>query len=225
VPTPLRSLATWLIGTALFVGLPLLGWGLGDLGGFFANLARLSYVVLVTGLNAVIAYRRPEVGAPRAQGTQTVRRQRIAVVLLQVLSLALVLVGPYCDRHGIAVIAAQASRWVGVAMVGMGLLVMHRAQMALGPQFSVQVEIQEGHRLVTDGLYRSIRHPRYLGILVFTSGIALVFSSWLALAVVAGVAVVLAWRIHDEETLMRARFGAEWTAYSKRTWRLCPFVF
>jgi protein-S-isoprenylcysteine O-methyltransferase Ste14 len=225
VPTPLRSLATWLIGSALFVGLPLVAWGFADLDGFLADPARATYLVLVTVLNAVIAIRHPEVGEVRSQGTQTVRRQRLVVLLLQVSSVALVLVGPYCDRRGIAVIGTEAFRWVGVALYGVGLLVMHWAQMTLGPQFSLQVEIQEGHRLVTDGLYRRIRHPRYLGIVVFSTGIALVFASWLALAVVVVVGLVLIWRIHDEETLMHREFGTEWDAYSKRTWRLCPFVF
>ncbi len=36
---------------------------------------------------------------------------------------------------------------------------------------------------------------------------------------------VLLWRIHDEEALMRAEFGAEWDGYTARTWRMIPLLF
>lgn len=35
--------------------------------------------------------------------------------------------------------------------------------------------------------------------------------------------MVLLWRIHDEEALMRAEFGTAWEAYSRKSWRLVPF--
>jgi protein-S-isoprenylcysteine O-methyltransferase Ste14 len=39
------------------------------------------------------------------------------------------------------------------------------------------------------------------------------------------VILVLAWRIHDEEALLREEFGADWEAYSRRSWRVIPFVY
>jgi protein-S-isoprenylcysteine O-methyltransferase Ste14 len=56
-------------------------------------------------------------------------------------------------------------------------------------------------------------------------GAALAFRSGLSLALAAGVAAVLLWRIRDEERLLRAEFGAQWDAYAARTWRVVPFVF
>ena len=102
---------------------------------------------------------------------------------------------------------------------------MHLSQVHLGRLFSVQVAIQEGHLLVTDGPYRHVRHPRYLGVLLFLPGIALVFRSWVALALAAPILLVLLWRIADEEALMRTTFGADWDAYARRTWRLVPLVW
>jgi protein-S-isoprenylcysteine O-methyltransferase Ste14 len=78
---------------------------------------------------------------------------------------------------------------------------------------------------VTDGLYQYLRHPRYLGILLFTIGISLVFRSWLTLIFVMAMTLVLLWRIHDEEALMREEFKADWESYSQKTWRLIPFVY
>jgi protein-S-isoprenylcysteine O-methyltransferase Ste14 len=102
---------------------------------------------------------------------------------------------------------------------------MHWSEAHLGRLFSVQAEIQQGHRLVTDGPFRHLRHPRYAGVLLFLSGIALVFRSWLALALVVPVLAVLLWRIADEEALLRETFGPEWDAYAGRTRRLLPFAW
>jgi protein-S-isoprenylcysteine O-methyltransferase Ste14 len=42
---------------------------------------------------------------------------------------------------------------------------------------------------------------------------------------VAALALVLFWRIHDEEALMHQQFGAEWEGYARRSSRLVPFLF
>jgi protein-S-isoprenylcysteine O-methyltransferase Ste14 len=95
----------------------------------------------------------------------------------------------------------------------------------LGRQFSVQVTLQKDHRLVTGGPYQVLRHPRYLGIILFNVGIALIFHSWLALLLVAALALVLLWRIHDEEAFMQQAFGTQWEAYARQSWRLVPFIY
>ena len=221
-----RAAVTMLIGDAIFVGLPLVAWGVGDLHGFFGNPARLAYVVLALALNAYAAIRIPEVGKPRGEATKLVRRQRLAVLALQVIPLALVIVAPFGDRRGIAVLGEwPLLRYLGVTLYALGFLLMHWAEAHLGRLFSVQVAIQPGHRLVTDGPYRWVRHPRYLGIFAFATGISLVFRSWLALVLVAAITLVLLWRIHDEEALMREAFGADWDAYAARSWSLVPLVF
>jgi protein-S-isoprenylcysteine O-methyltransferase Ste14 len=215
-----------LVGVVIFLGLPLVGWGIRDAQGFIDHPARLSYVVLVVLLNVFIVIKFPGAGRDAGKGKKIVQRQRLAVVLLQVISLAIVIAAPYCDRRGIAVLGGfDAVRYLGLGMFSFGLVAMQWAEASLGKQFSVQVTIQEGHRLVTDGPYRCLRHPRYLGVTIFTLGISLVFRSWLAMILVAALALVLIWRIHDEEALMRQEFGTDWEAYSQKSWRLIPFVY
>jgi protein-S-isoprenylcysteine O-methyltransferase Ste14 len=222
----LRAATTWGIGTAIFVGLPLMAWGVRDVQGFFGDPARLAYSALALLLNSYAAITIPEVGRTRGAATKVVQRQRLAVFALQVIPLALVVVAPYSDRRHIGALdAPEFVRFIGVVTYALGFLLMHWAEACLGKLFSVQVAVQDGHRLVTDGPYRYVRHPRYLGIVVFLSGIALVFRSWVALVLGAASAAVLLWRIRDEEALMRQEFGAQWSAYAGRSWRLLPFVF
>jgi protein-S-isoprenylcysteine O-methyltransferase Ste14 len=115
--------------------------------------------------------------------------------------------------------------YFGLAFFALGFLGMHWAEAVLDRQFSVYVTLQEDHRLVTGGPYRYLRHPRYLGIIVFPTGISLVFRSWLALILVGALTLALIWRIRDEEALMQRTFGGEWEAYARSSWRLNPLVY
>jgi protein-S-isoprenylcysteine O-methyltransferase Ste14 len=226
VSTVLRSALKACIGIAIFAGLPLVGWGIMDAQGFVGHPARLGYVVLVVLLQVLVVVKMPEVGRNRGAGNKVVRRQQLAVLLLQVLSLMILFAAPYADRRDIAVIGGvEIVRYLGLVLSALGFVAMNWAEASLGKQFSVQVTIQEDHKLVTDGPYRYLRHPRYLGIMAFNVGISLVYRSWLTLILVAALTLVLLWRIHDEEAFMHQEFGTDWEAYSKRSWRLIPFLY
>jgi protein-S-isoprenylcysteine O-methyltransferase Ste14 len=222
----IRSAAKILTGVVLFVGLPLLGWGVMDARGFVAHPARLAYVVVAILLQLGVVLVFPDVGRDSGEGNQVVRRQRLAVILLQLLSLSIVIAAPLSDRWGLVTLGeSPIVRILGLVLFPLGFIAMNWAEASLGSQFSVQVTLQEGHQLVTAGPYRYLRHPRYLAIIVFNAGIALIFRSGLALMLVAALVGVLLWRIHDEETLMRQAFGQEWGRYARHSWRLIPFLF
>lgn len=219
------------MGTLLiYLAPPLLGWGLGDLGAFFAVAPRAGYAALVimlalgVGVQAIAA---PEgiKGGSKETG-QRVRRQsvvKIGIILMMYGVLALL---PFADRRNLAVLeVAQGVRWVGLALVGLGFALVLWSGIALGRFYSADVTLQQGHRLVTTGLYRYLRHPRYLGVLAGALGMALLFRSWLGLGLCLPVLVVLLFRIHDEEALLRQAFGPEWDAYCQRSWRLIPYLY
>ncbi len=197
-----------------------------DIQGFIKNPVRLAYIGVVVLLQILIVIKLPEIGRHRGEGKKIVQRQRLAVLLLQVISLAVVIGAPYSDRWGVAALGeGNAIRYLGLVLFALGFTAMNWAEATLGKQFSVQVTIQEGHTLVTEGLYRYVRHPRYLGIIIYNVGLSLVYRSWLAVVLVAILTGVLLWRIQDEEVLMQREFGVEWQSYSTQSWRLIPFVY
>ena len=96
---------------------------------------------------------------------------------------------------------------------------------ALGERFSGLVALQPGHELVTDGLYRRIRNPSYLGLLVGTLGWSLAFRSLVGVLLTALLIVPLVARMRAEEALLGEHFGEAYAAYRARTWRLVPWVY
>ena len=95
----------------------------------------------------------------------------------------------------------------------------------LGSHFSAYVILQPEHRLVERGVYGSIRHPLYLSLLLVPAGIAMVFTSLLALPIFALAAIFVADRISQEEKMLAEHFGSQFSAYQSRTWMLIPGLF
>ncbi len=80
-------------------------------------------------------------------------------------------------------------------------------------------------RIMREGPFRYVRHPRYAGILAVRLAFALVFSSPVGWALVIAWTIVLLRRIHLEEGYLRQRFGREYDAYANQMPRLVPGVY
>ncbi len=114
----------------------------------------------------------------------------------------------------------------GALCLVLGLWLFARSHADLGTNWSITLEVRENHRLVSHGLYRHVRHPMYLSLLVYSLGQALVVPNWIA-GPSCGVAMALlfALRLGPEERMMVEAFGSEYEAYRKRTRRLLPGVW
>jgi protein-S-isoprenylcysteine O-methyltransferase Ste14 len=108
----------------------------------------------------------------------------------------------------------------------LGLWLFHRSHAHLGRNWSITLEVREKHDLVAHGVYRWVRHPMYLALLIYSLGQALVLPNWLAGASY-GVAMVLlvALRLRPEERMMVEQFGKDYEAYMATTKRLIPGVW
>lgn len=214
------------VGLVIFAGLPLIGWGAGDLTGFVSQPVRLLYLFAVAILQFITVIKFPAMGDNARPDQQAAPAQRIALLLLQILPLLIVIGAPASDRHNLLVFnASNALRYVGLVVFALGFGMMQWAEAELGRQFSINVTLQTDHQLITSGPYRYVRHPRYVGIFTFNLGVALTFNSLLAVILAFGLLIVLIWRIGTEEAMLRRAFGSDWTAYAQRSWRFIPFVY
>lgn len=83
-------------------------------------------------------------------------------------------------------------------------------------------EAQQARRLATQGAYRRIRHPQYVGVMMVMAGLLLQWPTLLTLAMFPVLALAY-WRLAlSEEREVRKRFGAEWDAYAVATPRFVP---
>jgi protein-S-isoprenylcysteine O-methyltransferase Ste14 len=207
------------ISIALFLGLAVLGWG--SFAAFFAHPARVALVVVTVVLLVAALFTQGNLSA----GEREDRANRWVLVAFLLVSLLAAYVPAWCDRAGFWTIDGDAVRWLGVALYAAGGALRLWPVFVLGRRFSGLVAIQPGHRLVTDGVYRVIRHPSYLGLIVNALGWALAFRSVLGVLLVAPAVLILLGRIRSEEALLQSQFGAEYDAYRARTRRLVPGLY
>jgi len=225
-----RSLGSFLYTLAIYVGLPILGWGLDDLPGFFSFLQLIGYSVSIAAFGLLAGYmiQRPGSLGNRGKGQEDKfnPRQRIVRILVTgILFCALVFV-PFADRRGIGVMAGgPVMRWTGLVLATLGMGLIFWSGIVLGRLYSPEVTLQKNHQLITSGPYRYIRHPRYLGGMIQGIGLSLLFCSWIGLALTMIFAAIVFYRIQDEEELMGKAFGQEWETYCQKSWRLIPRVF
>ena len=116
-------------------------------------------------------------------------------------------------------------RWLGVLLYVVGGALRIWPIFVLGRRFSGLVAIQPGHELVTDGVYRIIRHPSYLGMFILMFGWALAFRSGAGVILAALIIPPVLARIRSEEALLRAQFGEQYDAYCRHTARLVPGIY
>jgi protein-S-isoprenylcysteine O-methyltransferase Ste14/HD superfamily phosphohydrolase YqeK len=78
-------------------------------------------------------------------------------------------------------------------------------------------------QLVVRGLYRTVRNPMYLGVLLVLAGWLALFRVWTLLAYASGVwLVVHGFVVFVEEPGLRRRFGAAYDVYCRRVRRWWP---
>ena len=114
----------------------------------------------------------------------------------------------------------------GMVLIVAGIGLRAWSIITLGRFFQYFIKVQPGHRVVTGGPYRFVRHPSYTGIALVLTGIALACDdvwSLLAVAVLGGLG--LAVRIRAEERQLTDSLGEEYERFAARRKRLVPGVW
>ena len=114
----------------------------------------------------------------------------------------------------------------GIVCLAVGLWLFARSHADLGTNWSITLEVREKHQLVTQGIYRALRHPMYSALLLYSVGQALVVPNWIAgPSYAVAMSLLFACRLGPEERMMLEEFGMDYEAYMGRTKRLVPGIW
>ena len=207
------------VGTLVYLCLPIAGEG--GLGPFLSHPPLVALVLVTLALAAAALFTRGNLSA----GEREDRGNRWVLGAFALIGLMLGYAPALSDRLDLFVVGGEGTRWAGVLLYAFGGALRVAPAFALGARFSGLVAIQPDHELVTDGLYRHIRNPSYLGLLVSTLGWSLAFRSLIGILLTALLVVPLVARMKSEEALLGERFGAAYAAYRARSWRLVPWIY
>lgn len=207
------------IGSCLYAGLAVLGWG--GLQPFFSHPSLVVLVVVLVALSVVSAF----AGGSLSPGVREARGNRWVIPVFVIIGLLNAYLPAYTDRKELWTIDGDTIRWLGVVLFAAGGALRIWPVFVLRHRFSGLVAIQPGHTLVTRGIYGVIRHPSYLGLIINSLGWSLAFRSGVGVLLTVLLIPPLLARIHAEENLLHSEFGDEYNVYRSHTSRLIPGIY
>jgi protein-S-isoprenylcysteine O-methyltransferase Ste14 len=179
-------------------------WGLAIL--FFASLIR------------ALTRRTPESGG-RREG-----KSRIGIILQSIgfffagfggVRIALPLLSP----------AALVGALAVLLLMGGALYLFAASSSALGKNWSLEARTRDDHQLIRNGPYARVRHPIYLGMLLFLVGLAVALGHYAQLILAVPIFLVgTTIRTRIEDGLLEAQFGQDFRDYAKSTPPLIPRI-
>lgn len=117
---------------------------------------------------------------------------------------ALWLIGTLAEAWLLGRVAPPWLIALGLVGLAIGQALRLAAMRALGPRWSVKVLTVPGETAIATGIFRHLRHPNYLGVILELAALPLIGGAWItALVASAANAILLRARIAAEERALR----------------------
>ena len=117
-----------------------------------------------------------------------------------------------------------ALRPLGIALMLVAGLLVSWAYVLMGRYWDAAISVREDHRVVDDGPFAVVRHPVYLGLILFLGGGALLLADPLVGLVALATTVLLVFRARAEERFLEEHLGDAYREYERRVPMLLPRV-
>lgn len=181
----------------------------------FLGLSLIFFLLMLRAL----ARRKPESGA------KSDRRSRMAI-LLQSVGIGIAAIGPSTPSLPSLSLAGLTGTVIVVLLMAGAIMLFAASSAALGHNWSIVARTLRDHELIRSGPYAKVRHPIYLGLLLFLLGLAAALGHWLQLVIAVPLYLVgTEIRTRIEDRLLEQRFGDDFREYRNSTPALLPRLF
>ena len=119
-------------------------------------------------------------------------------------------------------------RFLGILLMVIGSLIIlsSRYQLNKHSYGGGSLSEEKEQNLITNRMYRYIRHPMYSGGLVLTIGLELAFRSLIMLSIHTLIFfIIFRNRMIREEEVLLTKFGQKYQEYHNKTYRLIPYLY
>jgi len=113
--------------------------------------------------------------------------------------------------------------WLGAILFAAAIWLLWRSHVDLGRNWTPTLSIRDDHQLVTDGIFKYIRHPMYAAHLLWAVAQALMLHNWIAgFSLLVVTIPQYLFRVNAEEQMLLDQFGEQYRNYMHRTGRILP---
>ncbi len=116
--------------------------------------------------------------------------------------------------------------FIGISFYIVGIGLRYTSSIKLGKYFTRDVQVKEDQELISDGPYKILRHPLYLGLFLLTIAVPLFFQNILMLVfAILVMGVLLNNRMQIEEKNMETVLGNKYILWKNERYRFIPFIY
>ena len=127
-----------------------------------ASLSKCIFVAIAVGWYLIrFEYARKSRRAPVLRSGRGFRETTLMLISLTGLGIVPLFYVVTAIPHFAAYAFQPAQGWLGLVFAIAALIMFRLTHRTLGRNWSVSLDVREGHKLVTDGIYRKVRHPMY----------------------------------------------------------------
>jgi protein-S-isoprenylcysteine O-methyltransferase Ste14 len=114
--------------------------------------------------------------------------------------------------------------WITIQIIGFIISCWGVLAMKIG-NFNIQPEVKTNALFRTNGPYKLIRNPMYVGLILFFGASLISNYSNIRLIVLVILILVFIEKIKLEEKFLLEKFGEIYADYKKKTYKLIPFLY
>lgn len=181
----------------------------------------------IWGLSEFIINRKKRVVQNKTIKDKNSNIQNIVIFLSLPIGIIFGLINIYANIHFLDffgnkyfwILASSILLIIGIAIRWISIKTLDR-------YFSVNLTIQQDHKVIDFGIYKYIRHPSYLGAILSFLGFGFSFYNLTSFLIIfLPNLIVFLLRINFEEELLVDNLGSDYVTYKNKTKKLIPKIF
>ncbi len=182
-------------------------------------------VILIPMLFVLLYFLRhdPKFLERRTKGTEKVKEQKLIQMINLPVFVAAFLVPGLDRRYGWSDVPVEIIVITDILILG-GYLIIFKV-FRDNSYASRIIEIDQEQKVITTGLYSIIRHPMYIGVLIMYMPTPLALGSYWGLIPMSLLPVTLAFRIINEEKVLRENLPGYNEYCQKTRYKLIPYIW
>lgn len=195
------------------------------------NLSIMDPINILIGLNIIATFAAHYSGAKKgfrtAVGDSREKPKsslQTIPVLMSTFSLIAIILGIFRIGTLEYLPSYQSARFIGLLIFIIFSWIQILSIKTLGENYSQDVLMLKNHKLITNGIYRAVRHPQYLSQILMDLGAAVALMSYIVLPLAVIEIPLLIMRANLEERLLAKYFKDEFVEYKKKSGYLIPFI-
>jgi protein-S-isoprenylcysteine O-methyltransferase Ste14 len=202
-------------------------WSAGKIDWWPAWAAIAVWLVTFTAMDIVILRFQPELMAERLSPPKGAKTwDRTIMSILRFMQLVRYILAGLDQRYGWTggfPLAAQIAGLV-VCSLGYALLIWAMASNSFFSQI-VRIQSDRGQAVVSNGPYRRVRHPAYVGMILFEIAMSTLLASWWALIAGGLCAILIILRTSLEDRTLQVELAGYADYARKVRYRLLPGIW